>query len=118
MFHSSEDRKPFVSKNSKFFEDNYANNYKSKGMVVIEEMSNARASKCSKLFGDEVVVLGTPRVVSDEIPSTIIPHPNGEIIKTFDRFMFLGEPCEAISKEPELNPRTYDKAVSDVDANR
>jgi hypothetical protein len=41
------------------------------------------------------------RQVTTETPSTIIPCRGGWIVRTPDRFMFLGAAYEAITKEPE-----------------
>jgi hypothetical protein len=68
------------------------------------------------IFGDEVAVSNTPQVTIDETPSAIIPRCSGRIVKAPDRFIFLGEAYEAIPEEPELDSRTYDEAVNDVDA--
>lgn len=81
-------------------------------------MLDAKASKSLELSGDKVAVWDISQVTTEEIPSTIIPHRSGRIIRTPDRFMFLDEACEAIPEEPELDPRTYNEASNDVDVDR
>lgn len=116
LFYSLEDRKVFVSANVRFLEDDYVNNFKSKSMVVLEEMSDARSNKSLKLFRNDVVVSDTPQVTTDEIPSTIILHHSGRIIMEPNRFKLLGEAYETISEEPELDPKTYEKEINNMDA--
>lgn len=86
--------------------------------MVLEEMSDIRTGKSLEMSKDEMVVSDTPQVITDETPRTIVPCHSGRIIKAPDRFIFLGEPYEAISKRPESNLKTYEEAINDVETDR
>ena len=45
-----------------------------------------------------------------------MPHRCGRIVRPPIRFLDLGETYEAISKEAEADPYTYEEAMNDIDA--
>jgi hypothetical protein len=106
LFYNPEDRKVFAITNAKFLEDNYMNNYKSKNRVVLELMSDARAGTSPDIFGDEMIVSNTPHVTINEIPSTIIAHCSGGIVRVPNIFMFLGELMKLSWKNLSQIPRS------------
>ena len=65
---------------------------------------------------NDVVVLDTPQDITHEMTSTQEPRRSERIIRPPVRFIGLGETCEAISKEAETDPYTYDEAMNDIDA--
>ena len=48
--------------------------------------------------------------------STQQSHHSGRIVRPPVRFIGLGETYEAISKEAESDPYTYEEAMKDIDA--
>ena len=52
----------------------------------------------------------------DEMSSIQVPHHSGRIVRPPIRFIGLGETYEAILKEVETNPYTYEEAMNDIDA--
>ena len=48
--------------------------------------------------------------------STQVPRCSGRVVRPPIRFIGLGETYEAISKEAELDPYTYEKVINDIDA--
>ena len=48
--------------------------------------------------------------------STQVPRRSGRIVRPPIRFIGLGETYDAISKEAELDPYTYEEAINDIDA--
>ena len=48
--------------------------------------------------------------------STQVPRRSGRIVRPPIRFIGLGEIYDAISKEAELDPYTYEEAINDIDA--
>ena len=51
LFYSSSEKKVIVSTNAKFFEEDYANNFKPKSKVVLEELDSAQESPKPPEFG-------------------------------------------------------------------
>ena len=45
-----------------------------------------------------------------------MPHRSGRIVRPPIRFIGLGETYEAILKEAETDPYTYEEAMNDIDA--
>ena len=48
--------------------------------------------------------------------STQVPCRSGRVVRPPIRFIGLGETYEAISKEAESDPYTYEEAINDIDA--
>ena len=65
---------------------------------------------------DNVDVLDTPQDITHEMTSTQVPRRSGRIVWPPIRFIGLGETYEAIPKEAESNPYTYEEAMNDIDA--
>ena len=65
---------------------------------------------------DDVVVLDTPQDITHEMTSTQEPRYSGRIVRPPIRFIGLGETYEAIPKEAESDPYTYEEAMNDIDA--
>ena len=53
---------------------------------------------------------------TQEMSSTQVPRCSGRVVRPPIRFIGLGETYEAISKEAESDPYTYEKAMNDIDA--
>ena len=64
-----------------------------------------------------MVILDTPQETTNKITSTSELHCSGRIVRQPDRFMFLGETYEAISKTLESNPLSYEEAIINKDSN-
>jgi hypothetical protein len=118
LFYSPEDKKVFVATNARFLEEDYVNNFKPKSREVLDEMIEAKDGSSSVIPEDDVVVSNTPQVTTEVTPEIIVPRRSGRIVRAPDRFMFLGEVHEAVSDELESDPRTYDEAVNDTDADQ
>ena len=65
---------------------------------------------------DDVVVSDTPRNINHEMTSTQELRRSGRIVRPTIRFISLEETYEAISKEAETDPYTYEEAMNDIDA--
>ena len=51
------------------------------------------------------------------LPSSApVPRRSGRIIREPDRYMFLGEAFESVSKNSESDPTSYEKAMADSDS--
>jgi hypothetical protein len=116
LFYSPEDKKLFVATNAKFLEEYYVNNFKPRSREVLDEMIEARVGSFSFILEDDVVVSNTLQVTIKVTQEIIVPRRSGRIVRAPNRFMFLGEVHEAVSDEIESDPRTYDEAVNDTDA--
>ena len=50
------------------------------------------------------------------LPSSApVPRRSGRIIRELERFIFLGEAFEVVSKNLESDPTTYEEAIADSD---
>ena len=116
LFYSHKDNKVFVSKNAKFLEDDYMNDYTPKSRVVLAEMNELVIEQSMDETRDDVVVLDTPQDITHEMTSTQEPRRNGRIVRPPIRFIGLGETYEAILEEAEIDPYTYEEAMNDIDA--
>ena len=65
---------------------------------------------------DDVAVLDTPQDITHKMTSTQESCHCGRIIRTPVRFIGLGETYEAILKEAESNPYTYEGTMKDINA--
>jgi hypothetical protein len=115
-FYSPKEMKVFVATNARFLKEEYVNNNRPKSEVILDEMVDVRETTSSEFFEDEVVVSNTPQITVDETPSSIIPRRSGRIVRALDRF--IGIANVAISDEFDYDPSTYNKVVSDVDADQ
>ena len=48
--------------------------------------------------------------------SALVLRRSGRIVKEPDRFMFLGEDFEAVSKNLDSDPTSYEEAMEDSDS--
>jgi hypothetical protein len=81
-------------------------------------MSYASVGQSHDTLSNEEVVSDIPQPTTQETLSTFVLRRNGRIIGALDRFMFLGEPYEAIPEGLESEPQTYEKEINDVDTDR
>ena len=116
LFYSHNHSKVFVSTNAKFLENDYMNNFTPRSRVVLTEMNELVVDQSMDETRDDVVVLDSPQGTTHEMTSTLEPHRSGRSIRPPVRFTLLGETFEAISKEAETDPYTYEDAMNDVDA--
>ena len=63
---------------------------------------------------DDVAVLDISQDITHEMTSTQVPRRSGRIVQPPIRFIGLGETYEAIPKEAELDPYTYEEAMNDI----
>ena len=117
LFYSHKDNKVFVSKNAKFLENDYMNDYTPRSRVVLAEMNEPVNVQPIDETRDDVTVLDTPHDTTQEMSSTQMPRRSGRIVWPPIRFIGLGETYEAISEEAESDPYTYEEAINDIDAN-
>ena len=100
----------FVIANAIFLEDDYIMNRKPKGMIVLEEvMGEPSNSPVVNRNTEQENVMTLPN-------STPIPRRSGRIIREPNRFMFLGEPFEAVSENLESNHNRYKEAMANSDS--
>ena len=116
LFYNHKDNKMLVSTNAKFLEDDYVNNFNPKSKVVLVEINEPIIEQPMDEIRDDVVILDTPQDSTHEMTSTQEPCRSGRIIRPPVRFIGLGETYEAISKEVESDPYTYEEAMKDTDA--
>ena len=116
LFYSLNDNKFFVSTNANFLENDYMNNFTPRSRVVLAEMNEPMIEQSIDETRDDVVVSDTPQDITHEMTSTQEPRRSGRIVRPPVRFIGLEETCEAISKEAETDPYTYDEAMNDIDA--
>ena len=116
LFYSHKDNKVSVSTNAKFLENDYMNNYTPRSRVVLAEMNEPVNVQPIDETRDDVAVLDTPQDTTHKMSSTQVPGRSGRIVRPPIRFIGLGETYEAISKEVESNPYTYEESINDIDA--
>ena len=116
LFYSHKDNKDFVSTNAKFLKNNYMNNFTPRSKVVLAKMDEPVIEQPMHQPRDNVNVLDTPQDITHEMTSTQVPHRSGRIVRPPLRFIGLGETCETIPEEAELDPYTYEEAMNDIDA--
>ena len=116
LFYNHKDTKVFVSTNANFLEDDYVNNFNPRSKFLLVEIDEPAIEQPMDETKDDVVVLDTPQDTTHEMYSTQVPHRSGRIIRPPIRFIGLGETYEAISKEVETDPYTYEEAMNDIDA--
>ena len=105
LFYSHKDNKVFVRTNAKFFENDYMNNFTPRSKVVLAEMNEPIIEQPMHKTRDNV-----------EMTRTQVPHRSGRIVRPPIRFIGFGETYEAIPKEAEFDPYTYEEAMNDIDA--
>ena len=105
----------FVSTHAKFLEDDYVNNFNPRNKVVLAEMNELVNEQPMDETRDDVAVLDTPQDITLEMTSTQVPCRSGRIVRPPITFIGLGETYEAISKEAESDPYTYEEAMNDID---
>ena len=116
LFYNHKDNKVLVSTHAKFLEDDYVNNFNPRNKVVLAEMNELVNEQPMDETRDDVVVLDTPQDTAHEVSSIQVPRRSGRIVRPPIRFIGLGETYEAILKEAELDPYTYEEAMNDIDA--
>ena len=92
------------------------NDYNPKCRVVLAEMNELVIEKSMDETIDNVVVSDTPQDITYQITSTQEPRHSGRIVRPPVRFTCLEETYEAISKEFESDPYTYEEVMKDIDA--
>ena len=116
LFYNHKDNKVFVSTNAKFLEDDYVNNFNPRSKVVLAKIDEPVIEQLIEETKYDVVVLDTPQDITHEMTSTQEPRHSGIIVWPPIRFIGLGETYEAIPKEAESDPYTYEKTMNDIDA--
>ena len=92
------------------------NDYTPRSRVVLAKMNEPVNEQPMDETRDDMVVLGTPQDIIHEMSSTQVPCRSGRIVRPPIRFIGLRETYEAISKEAETGPYTYEEAMNDIDA--
>ena len=111
-FYNPKENKVFVSTNVTFLEDSYAQDFKSRSKVMLEDMSNNIAA--SEVPNVESDPINEERQIDQQIPREF--RRSGRIIRQPERFMFGDEALEVEAIEHENDPYTYNEAIGDVDA--
>ena len=114
LFCNHKDNKVFVSTHAKFLEDDYVNNFNPRNKVVLAEMNEPVIEQPMDETRDDVAV--SPQDTTQNMTSTQVPCRSGRIVQPPIRFIGLGETYEAISKEAESDPFSYEEAMNDIDA--
>ena len=81
LFYSHKDNKVFVSKNAKFLEDDYMNDYTPKSRVVLAEMNESIIEQSMDETRDGVVVSNIPQDITHEMTSTQESRCSGRIVR-------------------------------------
>ena len=92
------------------------NYYTSKSRVVLVEMNKPIIDQSMDKTRNDVVISDTPQDIIHEMTSTQEPRRSGRIIRSFVRFIGLGETYEAISEQAKFDPYIYEEAIKDIDA--
>ena len=116
LFYSHKDDKVFVSTNAKFLENDYMNDYTPRSRVVLAEMIEPVNVQPIDETRDDVAIINTQQDTTHEMSSTQGPRHSGRIVRPPIIFIGLGETYEAISKEAESDPYTYEEAINDINA--
>jgi hypothetical protein len=111
LFYSPKDQKVIISTNAQFLEEDYIMNHRPRSQVILEELRGGDSNP-------------TPIVQEVEPPITAqrvtevqeMPRRSGRVVRQPDRFIGLGESSDFPEGLNELDPRTYDEAVQDKDA--
>ena len=92
------------------------NNFTPRSRVGLAEMNEPVIEQLMDETRDDVVVSDTPQDITHEMTSTQEPRCSERIVRPPIRFIGLGEIYEAISKEAEIDPYTYEEAINDINA--
>ena len=112
LFYSPKDRDVIVSTNARFLEEDYIMNHKPMSSIVLEELVGGTDNP-----NMPIVQVEQPLVNAQPVTNTAPePRRSGRVVRQPDRFMFLGESSDLVSGEHEEDPRTYDEALQDKDA--
>ncbi|KAL8114038.1 hypothetical protein AgCh_021072 [Apium graveolens] len=112
LFYSPKNRDVIVSTNARFLEEEYIMNHKPMSSVVLEELVGGTGNT-----HEAVVQVEQPQQNLQPVTNTApVPRRSGRVVQQPDRFMFLGESSDLVSGEHDDDPRTYEEAVQDKDA--
>lgn len=106
LFYNPREQKVLVSTNAIFLEEDYMIDRKSLEKVILEEIQEKSIPNPSMTELEENPPLPDPVV-------TTVPRRSARIVRTPNRFSFLGESYEAIPEELEQDPCNYDEAIND-----
>ena len=111
-FYSPMDRDIIVSTNARFLEEDYIMNHKPMSSVVLEELVGGTDNP-----NEPIVQVERPQENAQLDTNTApVPRRSGRVVQQPDRFMFLGESSDLVSGEHDEDPRTYEEAILDKDA--
>ena len=99
-----------------FLKNDYMNNYTPRSRVVLAKMNEPVNEQPMDETRDDEVVSNTPWDITYEMTSTQKLRRSERIVRPPTRFIGLGETYEAISKDVETDPYTYEEAMNDIDA--
>ena len=99
-----------MSTNVIFLENDYIIDRKPNNKFDLNELSDTLRQSLEGSFKPMKVVLET---TTSPLLDTQQPRRSGRIVRALDRFMFLGE---AVSDEYDLDPNSYNEAISDKDS--
>ena len=88
-------------------------NHKPISEIVLEEIKED-TSTLVPIVQDEVPQETTTRITTDTQQQTV-PRHSGCVVRQPKRFMFLGESSDLVPGKHELDLRTYDEALQDID---
>ncbi|KAL8132324.1 hypothetical protein AgCh_007987 [Apium graveolens] len=112
LFYSPKNRDVIVSTNARFLEEEYIMNHKPMSSVVLEELVGGTNNTHKA-----VVQVEQPQHNVQPVTNTApVPRRSGRVVQQPDRFMFLGESSDLVPGEHDDDPRTYEEAVQDKDA--
>ena len=112
LFYSPKNRDVIVSTNARFLEEDYIMNHKPMSSVILEELVGGTNNT-----HEAVVQVEQPQHNVQPVTNTApVPRRSGRVVQQPDRFMFLGESSDLVPGEHDDDPRTYEEAVQDKDA--
>ena len=112
IFFSPRDWDVIVSTNARFLEEDYIMNHKPMSSVILEELVGG-------IDNPQVAIIHVEQPqVNAQNDTNIAPvsHHSGRVVRQPERFMFLGESSDLVSGEHDEDPRTYEEALQDKDA--
>lgn len=111
-FYSPDDKKMFVSTNTRFLELDYIKNRMPRSELVLKEMLDERAP-ASQI---RTSLIPTEKEPLPE-PSHTAPRRSGRVIRQPDRYMSYGEALVAVSDKDLDDPISYSEAMKSSKAN-
>ncbi|GER47805.1 gag-pol polyprotein [Striga asiatica] len=114
LFYSPGDQKVIVSTNARFLEEDYIMNHKPASRLVLEELRGESDGSPPSAQVDTSHNTATRH--TESVPVQTVPRRSGRVSHLPDRWIGLGESSDSVPGGLESDPRTYDEALQDKDA--